>query len=633
MKNLFFLLYIFFSISLSIFSQEDIMQKREEMENSLKDTTGIVRIELYSKIAQLYLMDDPEKAITFAERGLEESQYYDKTDSLEATLHDCLGRAYLELKDDRKALRSFQDELDILESQPPSEHLMKVLYTVGTTYKSMGRNRKAIEYHERSLELATKFESDYVHNNRLELYENHYEKNDLEEAFKYYMLFMGQEYSEKIARMQDDYQEEQEQIQKELVDKSTQLEKKSTELQKTTTELKKKDTLIQQKDSMLMLKELQLYNARLDSSLKAAQIKELSYQQRLQEAKTETLNLEIKQQRYFLIGSITVLILILIFSFILFRQYRQIKKVNVLLRQQKEEIERQNSELHQQKEEIEAQRDEIQRQNEVVQKQNQHITESIQYASYLQNAILPPRDLFEKLLPDHFVLYKPKDIVSGDFYWLNERGNKIIIAAADCTGHGVPGAFMSMLGTSLLDEIVLKDGITTAGGILNRLRTNVKKSLRQTGKEGEAKDGMDISVCVYDKKLLKVQFAGAYNPVYVVKKTNGQSSEMAENQREIVKYNGDRMPIGIYAKETPFRNREIQLEKDDIVYMFSDGFPDQFGGEKNEKFKQKRFRELLLSNSAKNMEEQCEIIEQAFMEWKWNNDQIDDILVLGFRCG
>ncbi|MCK4662081.1 MAG: SpoIIE family protein phosphatase [Bacteroidales bacterium] len=263
---------------------------------------------------------------------------------------------------------------------------------------------------------------------------------------------------------------------------------------------------------------------------------------------------------------------------------------------------------------------EVVAQKEEIEEKNKHIMDSIYYAKRIQNALLPPKEMVSKALPEHFILFKPRDIVSGDYYWLGKTGGNTVIVAADCTGHGVPGAFMSMLGVAFLNEIVSKSETIMANEILNQLREHVMTSLRQTGKEGEAKDGMDMALCIIDHNKMKLQFSGANNPLYLIR------------NKELIQYKADRMPIGIYIKTQAFENTEIQLEKDDSIYIFSDGFVDQFGGEKGRKFKSKPFKKLLVDIQDKTMKEQYEILDNTIEDWKGPvQEQIDDILVIGIK--
>ncbi len=270
---------------------------------------------------------------------------------------------------------------------------------------------------------------------------------------------------------------------------------------------------------------------------------------------------------------------------------------------------------------------EIKEQHDKIAELHKSIMDSIFYARRIQEALLPPDELLKELLPEYFVLFKPRDIVSGDFYWATEHEGKAILVAADCTGHGVPGAFMSMLGISFLNEIVNKIDTVESHLILNELRANVKKSLRQTGKENEAKDGMDLALCIIDYNNMQMEYSGAFNSLYLIR------------EGELIKYDADRMPIGIYIREKDtFTKHVVKLQKGDSFYIFSDGFVDQFGGPKGSKLMTKRFKELLLENYTKPMSEQKDILDRYLNDWQsFTNEkgdtyrQIDDILVIGVR--
>lgn len=277
-----------------------------------------------------------------------------------------------------------------------------------------------------------------------------------------------------------------------------------------------------------------------------------------------------------------------------------------------EEVQRRTATIQFQNEKIEAQLQQISL-------QNQNITSSIQYASRIQNAVLPPNELLDKHLKDFFILNKPMSIVSGDFYWFSERDQKYFIAVADCTGHGVPGAFMSMLGITLLNHILSHSTSLQAHEVLNSLRTLVKEALRQTGKIGEAQDGMDITFLVYDKNKNQLQFSGANSSFCVI------------SNNKILVYRGDKMPIGIFVNERDFTSTTINLEPNDILYLYSDGYQDQLGGPNEITFKAKKMQELLLSISNKPMKEQKIILEHTMNKWKDGYPQNDDILVVGIK--
>jgi ligand-binding sensor domain-containing protein/serine phosphatase RsbU (regulator of sigma subunit) len=264
---------------------------------------------------------------------------------------------------------------------------------------------------------------------------------------------------------------------------------------------------------------------------------------------------------------------------------------------------------------------EVVKQKEILEEQKQEITDSIHYASRIQRAILPAETLTHSILKDYFILYKPRDIVSGDFYWTTIKDDRIVLTVADCTGHGVPGAFMSMLGVSFLNEIVNEKGIVSPDEILNTLRGNIINALQQKETIGGSKDGMDIALVSIDEKRNIIQYAGANNSIFLVR------------ENELTEVKADKMPIAIYLKMDGFLNHEIPYQKGDIVYLFSDGYVDQFGGPKGKKFMSKHFKEYLLSIHEFPMITQQHKLDQRIEEWKLesNQSQNDDICVIGLR--
>ncbi|NQX97767.1 MAG: SpoIIE family protein phosphatase [Flavobacteriales bacterium] len=291
-------------------------------------------------------------------------------------------------------------------------------------------------------------------------------------------------------------------------------------------------------------------------------------------------------------------------------------------------------------EKVEERTEEVVQQSKELERKNKDIIDSITYAKRIQDAILPTGEMFTQQLSDTFILFKPKDIVSGDFYWLTNKDNKSLFAAVDCTGHGVPGAFMSIVGYNLLDKIVGEYGTTEPHKILNELNKGVSDTLRQELDSDTIKDGMDISLCTFDKKTGVLEYAGAYNPLYIIsdKKLdviNGNDIEpnMTDDKGlKLYEIKANRFPIGSYSEGTQeFLKHSFQLNKGDTVYLFSDGYADQFGGPKGKKFRYKQFKQLLLSINDKNMEEQHKILTDSFTKWQGDLEQIDDVIVIGSR--
>ena len=409
------------------------------------------------------------------------------------------------------------------------------------------------------------------------------------------------------------------------------------------------------------------------NSVRAIQDMEIKYHTREKEQENEMQKQRIKNQKYLTYFILTGLIFMLVIAFVLFRLNKNKKKTNQLLqkknteinqkneeiitqnevlRQQKEEIMIQNESLYQQKEEISTQTEHLKIANEEITKQEEEIrnshnrtTDSINYALRIQTAVFPSTEILKNSFSEYFVFNKPRDIVSGDFYWFYEKHDKVsknlikLIAVADCTGHGVPGAFVSMLGITLLNEIVSSIQKIQANTILEELRIKLKTALHQTGKHDEQEDGLDIALCVINTKTNQLQFSGANNPLYLIKNRQ-EDIESQEENNELLIYKPNYQPIGIYYKEFPFINQEIQLQKNDQLYLFSDGFADQFGGKKHKKFNITRFRKLILSIADRPMHKQKQIIENTYNEWTKRNftsaipkkcRQIDDILIVGVK--
>ncbi len=334
-------------------------------------------------------------------------------------------------------------------------------------------------------------------------------------------------------------------------------------------------------------------------------------------------------QTWWFILSMAFLTLLAIFLYIKWRERKLViekreleEKVNertLEIRKQKNEIEEKNRTLEEAYLQISSQKTEIEQ-------KNLDITASIEYARRIQSAMLPSGRVLKENLDGHFIFYRPKDIVSGDFYWFRKTGNALMIVAADCTGHGVPGAFMSMLGISFLDEIVDKESLTDPAAILDRLRENIILSLKQSAEESDSKDGMDMAICHLDLETRELRYAGANNSLYLVEQ--GRLQEIP----------ADRMPVAIHDRMEPFTLHTRQLKPGTCLYLFSDGFADQFGGPEGKKFKYKTFRDTLVALSDKSMREQLEKIEQVFDDWIGGKksggpsyEQIDDILLMGCR--
>lgn len=318
------------------------------------------------------------------------------------------------------------------------------------------------------------------------------------------------------------------------------------------------------------------------------------------------------------------------------------EKFNVMIEQLEsytndleQKVKERTAEIEHQKEEIEAQRDSLEEQRNMlseananlahaykeIEEQKRHIEDSIHYAKRIQTAILPPDEYVNRLLSDYFIFYMPKDIVSGDFYWVDRKDGKVYVAAVDCTGHGVPGAFMSIVGHDQLDYSVNVIGARTPADILNALNKGVTGTLRQSRVEVTVKDGMDIALCSIDFNKNELEYAGAFNPLYLFR------------DHELTLFDADKFPVGAFIGDElqQFTNHSAKLKKGDMIFIFSDGYADQFGGPQHKKFMIKRFRELLTKIHSLPSAKQKEILETTFLEWKKDLQQVDDILVIGIK--
>jgi len=340
-----------------------------------------------------------------------------------------------------------------------------------------------------------------------------------------------------------------------------------------------KDSLVNQDKS----KEIGKLEAKADYD------KQLSTQQAKHEEETALAEADSKRQKIVLVFTAAIALAIAIIAVIILRALRVTRK----------------------------QKEIIQEQKAIVEEKNKDILDSITYAKRLQDAILPPLSIVQKHLPESFIMYKPKDIVAGDFYWLEKVGDHIFIAAADCTGHGVPGAMVSVVCSNALNRTVKEFKITEPGKILDKTRELVLETFEKS--EGEIQDGMDISLCSINTNTKQIKWSGAYNPLWYIQK--GEMKELA----------ADKQPIGKTREEKPFSTHILELNKGDILYLFTDGYADQFGGEKGKKFKYRQLQEKLIAISHQPLTRQKEILETTLNEWRGSLEQVDDILITGIR--
>ncbi len=535
---------------------------------------------------------------------------------LSNTYHN-LGTLLMDEYNNDSAMIIFEKAIKINNEIDNKEGLASTLISIGLICSKEGNNRKAIEYYLEAYHLSEKMgfmmHKKVVSMNLAACYDS---IGDYKNALFYFRKYKSA--SDSL--------------------KSVEIEKKVTEVEELyQNEKKQKEIELLEKD-----KELQ-----------------------------ETEMIRQKTQKYAFVGGFVLMLVIAFLAIMSYRKIRAQKHVilekNVVLNQQNEEITAQRDEIEAQRDEITVQRDVVILQKDHIEEQKKEIMDSITYAKRIQQAMLPDLNRVLSLqsaagslqtdqviadcglkTADYFVLFKPKDIVSGDFYWATKINEWLIVTVADCTGHGVPGAFMSMLGVSFLNEIVRKKEVTKASDVLNHLRESIIEALQQKGTSGEQKDGMDIALCVLNTETNVLQFAGANNPLYIVKSQKiaavaaAGGSEEGERKTaaataaaaidgQLTEVKADNQPVAIYENMKPFTYNEIKVNPGDTIYLASDGYEDQFGGPKNKKFMAKKLKELLVSIADKPMHEQQVILNKTFEEWKGGYEQIDDVTVLGLR--
>ena len=537
----------------------------------------------YNNIGIVYWsLDEIEKALEYYFKAIKVNEDLNDKGGV-ASCYNNIGLIYKGKGEKQKAIDFFNKSLKLKQELGDLNGVATNLNNLAATYISLKEYHKAIEFAKKGAEISEEIGVlVMLETNYLNLSVAYDSLGNYKEAYRYQKLYKS--INDSIYNI-----ETRKQITE--IDTKYQAEKKQLELDK-------------------MQKQKELDNKTIEAQQETA-----------------------KKQQIIIFSAISGFLIVLVFSFVLLRLFREKRKANILLAIKNTEITQQKEEIEAQRDEIEAQRDTVIIQKNNIEEQKKEITDSITYAKRIQNAILPSGEYANNILGEHFILFKPKDIVSGDFYWSTKINEWLIVAVADCTGHGVPGAFMSMLGVSFLNEIVRKKEVTKSSEILNHLRLSVIEALQQKGASGEQKDGMDISVLVINTETYNAQWAGANNPLYIVKSQKSKVKSVLDKLSDfgLEELKGDKMPIAIYPQMKDFTNHEFTLQKGDVIYLFTDGYADQFGGPKGRKFMYRQLKELLVLNYEKPMSMQMEILQNAFEEWKGNYEQIDDVTILGIR--
>lgn len=595
----------------------------------------------------------------------------------EAMSYTNMGAVYSEQKDPSGALLYFKKALDIAEKLKLSNGIAMLNNNIGVIFMNQKKYNLAIACFEKSLTIKRrlndrkKLGSTLDNLGEIYIHLKKYEKAEeyLTEAFELHKELQdnyGCAYSlEKIGELNFEQGKTMKAIG--ILQKSIEFAKKGEakqieknaykDLYKSYRKLSKTDKALEYlelysalNDSLFsksIQKELAEMKTKYETEKKEQEIKILNQEKEFKNLEIKNKNTELKKQRIIIISIAGVLIIIILFGFVITKLYYKIKSSNAKLAEQKKEIENknailkeQNEEIKTQKDEIEAQRDEIAVQRDTVTAQKEQIEsiheelkDSIICAERIQKAVLPGREFIgERLKHDFFILYKPKDIVSGDFYFIEKRKNWTLVTVADCTGHGVPGALMSMLGLSFLQEIIAKEEIIKASHVLDELRKYIIFSLQQKGLDGEQKEGMDVGFIALNNDTLEMEFAGANRPCWIMR-SNEISAENSTIEIEEIK--PDKQSICYSQKMEPFKNNNIKLGKNDTLYLMSDGAEDQFGGPKGKKFYAKQLKQILIQSNSQTMESQRITLENALESWKKTADyiyeQTDDITIIGLR--
>ncbi len=629
-------------------------------------------------------MGENETALDYYKRSLKIKKEIDDKRGM-AISYSNIGLIELDLKNKKEALTAFQDALKLLDEEVNDARTeafvhnnIAELYLLDSTTNSIEKAKNHLEIAKsiseeigdqytlassliifaRAYQLENKYDSaEYYAQNCLKIakeiqapdlemsaYENLsalYEKqNKYNEAYTFYKLYsttkndlLDEEKSNQITKLNAIYDTQKKE--KEILELNQKNILNQLEIQtqrNTAQERQAKLSLIEKENELQQLEFLK------KQALKQAQYNLLKKEKELEksinqeekakkDALLELKETQLNQKNYFIWGLSLIAILLIGAGFFAYRNILFRKRTNNLLllknqeiNQQKEELEAITENLQQANEEITLNSNALEQAFTAIASKNTHITSSINYAQRIQQALLPLEQQFRQLLSSHFILFLPRDIVSGDFYWIKEVENKIWLAVSDCTGHGVPGAFMSMLATSALNNLVLHNPNVTPAQILKLLDEEISESLHQATTKN--RDGMDIALCCIDKEKNTLTFAGANAPIIYIQ--GGELHEAKGTKQAIA---------GYYKKKTliEFEDVSIPIQKDTIFYMFSDGYKDQFGGSQKKKVMSKRFKNLLLENHKQELSEQKENLEIFLGDWKGNEEQIDDILVFGFK--
>lgn len=703
MKTFSYIFVWFWMISFPLLAQV----QNVNLENRLKDVQGKERVDLLNRLGKEYENAEPIQARNYVQEALELSKAI-RYPLGEAQAHKNIGNIYLLQGNTSQALEYFLRALQVFESIQNKPGIAETLNNIGIVYQKLRNYKEAEHYYLQTLEIDEETNDKQGQASTLNnIGDIYYQQDKLEAALRYYNRSMkirkemndqaGVAVSLKNIGLvyydENKYREALEnyflslEIDRDL-DNNSNIAATLDNIASSYLKLEKIDSaLIFAEQSLYIAESLDLKQEIIQASFTLADIhatlgnfKE-AYQYQLEHIVTKDdffnednkkkikdlqTSYELERERLentrlsqenellsktrqrnilFIIALAGGLILVSTIVIILYRANRQKLMANQLLKMQNAEIIQQKEEILAQRDAIEKQRDEIERKNTEIKRKNHNIESSILYAQRIQNAILPYEDVIDQTLPLNFIYYRPRDVVSGDFYYFAKvepqavyekrsafddaprvlsgvTNEKIVLAAIDCTGHGVPGAFMSMIGDSLMNQIVIDKKITQTDVILEKMDAGVRKALKQS--ESHNRDGMDMALCVIDQESKTIEYAGAKNPLVYMK--DKQLHEIKGSIYSVGGWSGDVM------RNMNFKKHTISYADSPItLYLFSDGYQDQLGGPDDKKFMRRRFKELLLEIHQEPMTYQYHILDKTLKEWMGSRKQLDDILVMGVR--
>lgn len=617
----------------------EFYNKSIKIKEKANDKKGIAAI--LNNLGSIHLRQgDIPKALDYMHKSLKIQEEINDKNGIAYSLNN-IATIYINMKDYQNALIYFNRSLEIREGLKNKMGIATTYNNIAAVYTKQNNLSKALEYHQKSLALRTEIKDKLgIANSLVNMGGIYFTQGNNTQALKNFHLGlkMQEEILDKTGasmtliniaelllkkgktREALTYATRSLQLGKELnfpdnirrsafilrkIYQKTGQYKEAYQMFELETQMNEKIYSAEAKKEAIRKQIQYVYEK------KAAADSVLNAQERIvKNAELKAKNVQLKHEKTKEISLYGGLAIVLIFSFFLYKRYKI---------------------TYNQKEIISVKEQETNRQKILLEIKNKEIMDSITYAKRIQSAILPPAKIVKEYLKESFILYKPRNIVAGDFYWMEQIQNGIIFAAADCTGHGVPGAMVSVVCNNALNRSIREYNLSNPGEILDKTRELVISEFKKS--DDEMKDGMDISLCKFEFESTeapeinwnntKLQWAGANNPLWIIR------------ENEIIEYKGDKQPIGFYIEPKPFTTHSIDLKQNDLIYIFTDGFQDQFGGsthfENGKKIKTSRMKELFLSISHKSMNEQKEIIDQFFEDWKRDLDQVDDVCVIGVR--